>query len=109
MGVRGASIRFTGPVPTSVELIAALCQHTGESITYTEERGGFECSTLKEAASVFAIASEDGWELMTGDLHGNYFWFALLVVLEKLGGLQIFSDGEAMYPKPAPTWAYRPG
>ena len=107
-GMLGATVRFNGPAPNSAELVAALCQHTGESISYTEEWGSFECATLQKADTVFADADENEWELLTGYLEGSYFWFALLVVFEKLGGVQIDFDGKPVPSMPAPSWAYQP-
>ena len=72
MGVRSATIRFNGPAPTGAELATALCQHIGEPISYTEERGSFECATLQEADTVFADADKNEWELLTGNLEVNY-------------------------------------
>jgi hypothetical protein len=110
MGVLAATVRFTAPIPTSAELVAALCQHTGEVVSYKEEVYQLNCPALKEAGSVFAVddpqASE--WEMRTGRKMDGYLWYATLVVLTKLGGEQVGFQNELMLSMPAPTWAYKP-
>lgn len=111
MGVLTATIRFTGSVPTSTDLVAALCQHTGELVSYEEATYELRCPVLKDESSICAFATDDAqehiWEMRTGHLNGSYFWYASLVVMEKLGGEQVDFDGKGMPSMPAPAWAYK--
>jgi hypothetical protein len=109
MGVLTATIRFTNPIPTSTDLVAVLCQHTGELVSYKEEMYELACPVLTDVSSIMAIADpqENVWELRTFHLKGSYFWYASLVVMEKLGGEQVDFDGNGMPCMPAPVWAYK--
>lgn len=109
MGVLVATVRFTGTIPTSTELVAALCQHISELVGYEEELYALTCLALKDGGRIFAIADppKNVWELRTGHLKGNYFWYASLIVLEKLGGEQLDFDGKGISSMSAPAWAYK--
>ncbi len=110
MGVLTATVHFSGPVPSSTDLVAALSQHIGELIIYEEAEYKLTCLVLKDAGSILAIADpqEGVWELRTGYLDGSYFWYAALVVLQEMGGVQVNFDGKGMPSMPAPAWAYKP-
>jgi hypothetical protein len=108
MGVLVAVVRFADSTPTSAELVAALGRHIDEFVSYEED--GLICPILKDAGSLFAIEypQELIWEFRTGHLNGSYFWYASLVVLETLGGVQVDFDGKDMPAMSAPAWAYKP-
>jgi hypothetical protein len=109
MGVLTATVRFAGPIPTSAELMATLCQHIGEEAHYEEELGDLTCPALKETESIGAVADpeQQEWELRTLQLNGSYLWYAALVVLEKLGGERVDFEGNGMPTMRAPVWAYK--
>jgi hypothetical protein len=110
MGILTATIRFAGPAPTSTDLTTALCQHTGEFVSYEEERYELACPILKKAGSICAIADpqESVWELRTGHLEGSYLWYATLISLYQMGGIEEDFEGKGMIPSIAPAWAYKP-
>jgi hypothetical protein len=56
MGVLTATVSFTVPIPTSTDLVAALCQHTGELVSYEEELYKLICPALKDRGIIMAIA-----------------------------------------------------
>jgi hypothetical protein len=109
MGILTATVRFTGSLPTSTELVAALCQHIGESVSYKEDMFDLTCPALKDTESIGAVhyPQEGVWELRTFHLKGSYFWYASLVFMEKLGGEQVDFYGQGMPSMPNPVWAYK--
>jgi hypothetical protein len=109
MGILTATVRFAGPLPTSTDLVAALCQHIGEVVHYDEELCDLTCPVLKETEPIGAVADpqQKEWELRTLQLKGSYFWYAALVVLERMGGEQVDVEGKEMLAMRAPIWAYK--
>jgi hypothetical protein len=100
MGCLSAKVTFSSVPPTVRGLVAALCHHTGEVVSYNEERGELVCLASRDAFSAIPPDVEHvDWVLLTMDLSGGYLWHASLVVIQTLGGT---------YPYPLPVWAYKP-
>jgi hypothetical protein len=100
MGCLSATVTFNDVPPSVAALVAALCHHTGEVISYDEERGELVCSASKDAFSALPSDTEDiYWLLLTTKLSGGYLWHAALAALQTLGGT---------YPYTLPVWAYKP-
>jgi hypothetical protein len=97
MGCLSAKVTFLSTPPTAEGVVAALCHHTGEVVSYNEE---LVCSASGDAFPAFA-STTDGpmWRMLTINLSGGYLWYASLAALQTLGGT---------YAGALPAWAYKP-
>ena len=108
MGILSEPVVFTESLPSATELVNALCQHTGEAVSFDEETEILSCIATGDATGFWALIYKPNhsWTLRNLNLNGGYLWDATLAVLQLLGGKR--DDSRFTQAPSLPAWAYTP-